>query len=80
MVTFLIATMRFLRAELDYPVNQKKGIAVGQNGHDLPYVQLSRRWVPGILVFHGRRADYKLPAHLLFDFSRGLVRIEHVRG
>jgi hypothetical protein len=39
---------------------------VGQNGHNLPYVELSRRWLPGILVFHGRSADYKPPGHSTF--------------
>jgi hypothetical protein len=54
------------RTQLDYPVNQKEGVTVGQNGHDLPYVELARRLLPGILVFHGRRADYKLPGHSTF--------------
>jgi hypothetical protein len=48
-----------LAAAFEYAVNQEKGISVRQNRHDLAYVQPVRRILPGVLVFHGRRADYR---------------------
>jgi hypothetical protein len=54
-----------LGAELKHTVDQKKGITVGQNCHDLPYVQPACRFLPGILVFHGRSADYRAFLRLL---------------
>jgi hypothetical protein len=46
-------------AAFEDAVNQEKGITVGQNGHDLPYVQYPCRFLFGILVFHGRSANYR---------------------
>jgi hypothetical protein len=48
-----------LAASFEDAVNQEKGITVGQNRHDLAYIQPARRFLPGVLFFHGRRADYR---------------------
>ena len=44
MVTFLMATMRWLALHLDDAVDEKEGVAVGEEGHDLADVHGLGLW------------------------------------